>query len=107
FYFLTTTIGSLIGGVGRLVGSTLGTVGNVAGRGIEAAAPAVEDALNEQGIDLSNLKEEATKLLRQPQNLPCSLKRFPSKWMLQATKSKTALAMQAKIPNRLILKLAA
>ncbi len=51
--------------MGRLVGNTLGTVGNVAGRGIEAAAPAVKDAMKDQGIDLSNLKEEATTLLRQ------------------------------------------
>lgn len=65
FYFLTTTIGSVIGGVGRLVGNTLGTVGNMAGKGIQAAAPAVQDALKDQGIDLSSLKEEATTLLRQ------------------------------------------
>lgn len=64
-YFLTTTIGSILGGVGRLVGNTLGVVGNAAGQGIQAAAPAVKDALQDQGIDLSSLKQEATTLLRQ------------------------------------------
>ncbi len=64
-YFLTTTIGSILGGVGRLVGNTLGVVGNAAGQGIEAAAPAVKDALKDQGIDLTSLKQEATLLLRQ------------------------------------------
>lgn len=64
-YFLTTTIGSILGGVSRLVGNTLGVVGNVTGQGIEAAAPAVKDALQDQGIDLSSLKQEAKTLLRQ------------------------------------------
>lgn len=64
-YFLTTTIGSILGGVGKLVGNTLGVVGNVAGAGIGAAAPAVKNALQDQGIDLSSLKQEATTLLRQ------------------------------------------
>ena len=64
-YFLTTAIGSILGGVGKLVGSTLGVVGNVAGKGIEAAAPAVKDELQNQGIDLTYLKREAKTLLRQ------------------------------------------
>ena len=64
-YFLTTTIGSILGGVGRLVGNTLGVVGNVAGQGVQAAAPAIKDALQNQGVDLSSLKQQATTLLRQ------------------------------------------
>lgn len=64
-YFLTTTIGNILGGVGKLVGNTLGVVGNVAGKGIEAAAPAVKDKLQDEGIDLSSLKQEAKTLLRQ------------------------------------------
>lgn len=64
-YFLTTTLGSILGGVGKLVGNTLGVVGAAAGSGIAAAAPAVEDAIQEQGIDLSDLKNEAETLLRQ------------------------------------------
>jgi hypothetical protein len=64
-YFITTTIGGILGGVGRLVGNTLGTVGNIAGKGIEAATPAIKDAVKDQGIDLSSLKQEALTLLRQ------------------------------------------
>lgn len=64
-YFLTTTIGSILGGVGKLAGSTLGVVGKVAGQGAQAAAPAIKDAVQDQGIDLSSLKKEATTLLRQ------------------------------------------
>lgn len=64
-YFLTTTIGNILGGVSRLVGNTLGVVGNIAGKGIEAAAPAVKDEMQNQGIDFSNIKQEAKKLLRQ------------------------------------------
>lgn len=64
-YFLTTTIGGILGGVGKLVGSTLGVAGKVAGQGVQAAAPAIKDAVQDQGIDLSSLKKEATTLLRQ------------------------------------------
>ncbi|AUD02907.1 hypothetical protein [Spirosoma pollinicola] len=69
-YFLTTTLGSLIGGAGRLVGSLVSTAGSA----VAAAAPgignAVQGQLKENGIDLGNLdltdlKEEANKLLRQ------------------------------------------
>lgn len=64
-YFLTTTIGSILGGVSRLVGNTLSVVGNVAGKGVQTAAPAIKDVLQDQGIDLTSLKQEATTLLRQ------------------------------------------
>ena len=64
-YFLTTTIGGILGGVGKLVGNTLGAAGNIAGQGVQAAAPAIKDAMKDQGIDLSNLKQQATTLLRQ------------------------------------------
>ncbi|RYC67999.1 hypothetical protein EQG79_21320 [Spirosoma sordidisoli] len=69
-YFLTTTIGSLIGGASRLVGSLVRT----AGTAVAAAAPsignAVEGELKDNGIDLKNLdlgdlKKEANRLLRQ------------------------------------------
>lgn len=72
-YFLTTTIGSLIGGAGRLVGGLVRTAGSA----VSAAAPgignAVQEQLNENGIDLkgldiSSLKEEANTLLRQTGN---------------------------------------
>jgi hypothetical protein len=57
-YFLTTTIGSIIGGAGHLVGSTLSTVGQASGKAISAAAPAIGDKL--QDIDLSNLRNNGT-----------------------------------------------
>ncbi|MBD2755348.1 hypothetical protein [Spirosoma validum] len=72
-YFLTTTLGSLIGGAGRLVGSLVSTAGSA----VAAAAPgignAVQGQLKENGIDLQNLdlndlKQEANKLLRQTGN---------------------------------------
>lgn len=64
-YLVTTTIGVILGGVGSLVGSTLGVVGNVAAKGVQAAAPAIENKLQDQGIDLTSLKQEAKTLLRQ------------------------------------------
>lgn len=64
-YFLTTTVGNILGGVGRLVGNTLGVVGNVAGQGLQAAAPAIKDAMKEEGVDLRSLKQEAMTVLRQ------------------------------------------
>lgn len=69
-YFLTTTLGSIIGGASRLVGSLV----NTAGSAVAAAAPsignAVQDQLKENGVDLNNLdlkdlKDEANRLLRQ------------------------------------------
>lgn len=57
-YFLTTTIGSIIGGAGRLVGNTLSTVGQVSGKAISAAAPALGDKLQE--VDMSELKNSGT-----------------------------------------------
>lgn len=64
-YFLTSTIGSIIGGVGSLVGNTLSAAGNIAGKGVSAAAPAIKDELQNQGINLDNLKQEAKTVLRQ------------------------------------------
>ncbi|GAB3889391.1 YrzE family protein [Spirosoma agri] len=72
-YFLTTTIGSIIGGAGRLVGGLVSTAGSA----VAAAAPgignAVQGQLKENGVDLQNLdlndlKQEANKLLRQTGN---------------------------------------
>ena len=69
-YFLTTTVGSIIGGTGRLVGGLVKT----AGKGIAAAAPGIGDAVQGQlkangvdmdNLDLSDIKGEANELLRQ------------------------------------------
>ena len=62
-YFITTTVGGILGGVGRLVGNTLGAAGNIAQKGVEAAAPEIRNQL--QNVDLDRLKNEATQLLHQ------------------------------------------
>lgn len=65
FYFLTTTIGRLVGGVSSLVGQGL----SMAGQGVASMAPEaagqVQERLQEQGITLDALKEEAQVMLRQ------------------------------------------
>lgn len=53
-YFLTTTIGSIIGGAGHLISGTLSTVGSASGKAISAVAPAVGSQLPD--VDLSELK---------------------------------------------------
>lgn len=69
-YFLTTTIGSIIGGAGRLVGSLARTAGSAVAVAAPGIGNAVQGQLKENGVDLQNLdlndlKEEANKLLRQ------------------------------------------
>lgn len=64
-YFLSTTIGSIIGGASKLVGNTLGVAGNLTGKGIAAMSPAIEDELKNQGFNLDDLKSQAKTLLRQ------------------------------------------
>ncbi len=76
FYLLTTAVGKIVSGVGNLVGQTL----SAAGQGIAAVAPeagqAIQNELEQQGIDVNSLKQEARQLLRdtgkpelQPENL--------------------------------------
>ncbi|MBC6613186.1 hypothetical protein H8B15_19850 [Hymenobacter sp. BT507] len=65
FYLLTTAVGRIIGGVTGVAGRALSGVGS----GIAAVAPGAGDAikseLKEQGIDLSDVKNQARLLLRQ------------------------------------------
>jgi hypothetical protein len=76
FYLLTTAIGAVISGVTGVVSKAL----SLAGRGIEAAAPQVRDALQqeleERNITLERVRQEATAWLRatekeelQPENI--------------------------------------
>lgn len=69
-YFLTTTIGSILGGVGRLVGS----VARTAGSAVSAAAPGIGDAVKDQlqangidtdKLDLGDVRDEVNTVLRQ------------------------------------------
>lgn len=65
FYLLTTTAGALLSGAMGVVSQGL----SLATQGIAAVAPQAADAvkqqLNEQGIDLSGIRQEAETLLRQ------------------------------------------
>ncbi|WP_229310993.1 hypothetical protein [Larkinella soli] len=69
-YFLTTTIGSIIGGAGRLVGRVVRTAGSA----VSSAAPGIKDAVQDQlqangvnldDLDLGDLKNEVNQVLRQ------------------------------------------
>lgn len=65
FYFLTSTIGGLIGGTFRVLGSGL----SAATTGAAAAAPSVAGAarqqLEESGVDVSGVRDQIAHLLRQ------------------------------------------
>ncbi|MBC3784172.1 YrzE family protein [Spirosoma utsteinense] len=69
-YFLTTTIGSIIGGAGRLVGGLVRTAGSAASAAAPQLGDAVQDQLKANGIDmndldLGDLKGEVNQVLRQ------------------------------------------
>jgi hypothetical protein len=69
-YFLTTTIGSIIGGAGRLIGGIVSTAGSAAAAAAPSIGDAVKGQLKENGVNLDNLdlgdlKNEANKILRQ------------------------------------------
>ncbi len=68
-YFISSTVGRVIGGVSRFVGGTLSTVGTAASAGLSKAAPEIGDAIQKeaaaQGFDVDNLKSEFRKILRQ------------------------------------------
>ena len=66
-YFLTTTLGSLIGGAGRLVGGLVRTAGSAAAAAAPQLGNAVQDQLKANGvdIDLSDLKGEIDQVLRE------------------------------------------
>jgi hypothetical protein len=65
FYLLTTAVGRIIGGVTGVAGRALSGVGS----GIAAVAPeageAIKGELKAQGVDLSDVKQQARLLLRQ------------------------------------------
>ncbi|AUD05914.1 YrzE family protein [Spirosoma pollinicola] len=69
-YFLTTTLGSLIGGAGKLVGGLVSTAGSAVASAAPGIGNAVQDQLKANGIDTDNmdlgdLKGEVNKILRQ------------------------------------------
>lgn len=69
-YFLTTTIGNIIGGAGRLVGGIVRTAGSAVASAGPSLGNVVQDQLRANGIstenlDLSDLKNEVNTVLRQ------------------------------------------
>lgn len=69
-YFLTTAIGGLIGGAGRLVGSLVSTAGSAVSSAAPGIGNAVQGQLKENGIDinkldLNDLKGQVNQILRQ------------------------------------------
>lgn len=78
FYLLTTAIGSMISGVGSILGKTI----SLAGQGAAAAAPyageAIQQELEDRNINLSTLKAEVEQILREtgkPELTPEALER--------------------------------
>lgn len=65
FYLLTTTIGSLIGGTFRVLGSGLSAAGTAAAASAPAIAGAAQDQMQKSGIDMSSIRSEIEKTLRQ------------------------------------------
>lgn len=69
-YFLTTTVGSIIGGASRLVGGVVKAAGSAAASAGPGIGNMVQDQLKANGIDmkdldLGDLKGEVNKVLRQ------------------------------------------
>ena len=82
-YFLTTTLGSIIGGAGKLVGGLVSTAGSAVASAAPSIGNAVQDQLKANGIDtdnldLSDLKGQVNQILRQtgdPKLNPSALER--------------------------------
>ncbi len=69
-YFLTTTIGSIIGGAGKLVGGLVSTAGSAVASAAPGIGNAVQGQLKANGIDtdklnLNDLKGQVNQILRQ------------------------------------------
>lgn len=64
-YFFTSAVGSILGGIGSVIGKTL----SLAGQGIQAVAPQAANYIENNtaigNIDLQNIKKEAEQILRQ------------------------------------------
>ncbi|MFD1872526.1 hypothetical protein [Hymenobacter bucti] len=65
FYLLTTAVGRIIGGVTGVAGRALSGMGSAVSAVAPEAGDAIKGELKAQGIDLNDLKKEASKLLRQ------------------------------------------
>lgn len=65
FYLLTSTVGGLIGGTFRVLGSGLSTLATGAAASAPQIAGAVQDQAQQSGIDLSDVRREIETTLRQ------------------------------------------
>ncbi len=107
-YFLTTTIGSLIGGAGRLVGGLVRTAGSAAGSVASAAGPelgqAVKGELAKNGIDVENidlrdLQKEVNTVLRQTGNPALNPDALERKAKQAGDQAKTTAGQAAENPQ--------
>jgi len=103
-YFLTTTVGSLIGGASRLVGSLVRTAGSAVATAAPGIGKAVQGQLKENGIDLENidlgdLKQEANQLLRQTGNANLNPDALERKADQAGQQAKTAANRAANDPQ--------
>ena len=73
-YFLTTTIGSILGGVGRLVGGVVKTAGSAVGSAASSAGPGLgqtikgqlaQNGVDTSQLDLGGLRDQVNSVLRQ------------------------------------------
>jgi hypothetical protein len=61
FYFFTTTVGSVISGVGGIIGGTL----SMAGKGAQELAPVIGEQLEQRGINAETIQQEIELLIAQ------------------------------------------
>lgn len=73
-YFLTTTIGSIIGGIGSLVGGVVKTAGSAVGSAASSAGPGLgqtikgqlaQNGVDTSQLDLGGLRDQVNTVLRQ------------------------------------------
>jgi len=107
-YFLTTTIGNIIGGASRLMGAVVRTAGSAAGTVASAAGPelgaAVKDKLAENGMDVKNLdlgdlRNEVNTILRQTGNPALNPNRLEQKAKQAGNQAEAAAERAAEDPQ--------
>ena len=103
-YFLTTAIGGIIGGAGKLVGSLVSTAGSAVASAAPSIGNAVQGQLKANGIDmdkldLNDLKDEVDKTLRQTGNPNLNPNTLERKADQAGDQAKTAAGRAASNPQ--------
>lgn len=107
-YFLTTTIGSLIGGASRLVGGIVRTAGTAAGSAALAAGPELgqvvkgelaDKGINVNNLDLGDLRKEVNSILRQTNDPALNPNALERKAQQAGDQAKTAAGRAAENPQ--------